>query len=226
MEKNYNQSHRILEVIGILVFLILELALFIKLFQSSLLFENIVLTILFSFITVILSYLSADFISGYVHFLGDNFLSENSPILGEAFIRPFREHHTDPKAITRHDFIETNGNNCLVSIPPMLGLYFLFPIESKLSCFTILFLTLLFLFIFITNQIHKWAHESNPSKLISFLQNHHLILNPIHHKIHHTKPYNKYYCITTGWLNPILYKIRFFEWNRIVLGKFLPLSKD
>ncbi len=38
----------------------------------------------------------------------------------------------------------------------------------------------------------------------------HLILPPAHHRIHHTAPFNKYYCITVGWLNKPLAMIAFF----------------
>jgi ubiquitin-conjugating enzyme E2 variant len=62
-----------------------------------------------------------------------------------------------------------------------------------------------------TNQFHKWAHQENPSSLARLLQRTRLVLEPAHHQLHHTEPFDKHYCITNGWLNPLLNKIRFFR---------------
>ena len=32
------------------------------------------------------------------------------------------------------------------------------------------------------------------------------------HQVHHTAPFDRYYCITTGWLNPAIEKLGWFDW--------------
>ena len=162
---------------------------------------------------VLCGYLAADFVSGYVHWLGDTWGSLKTPLLGNAMIRPFREHHVDQKAITRHDFIETNGNNCLISIP--VGVMCVsMPVgpgeHQAFWLFLASFLGSMIFWVMATNQFHKWAHTDSPPPVVSWLQRLHLILPPEHHAIHHAAPYSKYYCITVGWLNWPLHKIKFF----------------
>lgn len=162
--------------------------------------------------TVPLGYLCADFFSGLVHWGFDTWGSIHTPIAGKNWIRPFREHHVDPKAITRHDFVETNGNNCLVSLPALL-LTASLPYTAD-GWFAMAFGgTMLFNCIGVlgTNQFHKWAHTDEPPRLVRWLQDRHLILPTAHHDIHHRAPYETHYCITTGWLNPILRATGFFR---------------
>jgi ubiquitin-conjugating enzyme E2 variant len=67
------------------------------------------------------------------------------------------------------------------------------------------------LWVFLTNQIHKWAHQDERPRIVTLLQRMHLILPPVHHSAHHAAPYDRAYCITTGWLNPVLRHLRFFR---------------
>ena len=39
----------------------------------------------------------ADLVSGVVHWWADRVASEDTPLLGPHFVRPFREHHEDPE---------------------------------------------------------------------------------------------------------------------------------
>lgn len=163
------------------------------------------------FLSALLAYLAADFASGMLHFLCDNFGSEKTFLIGKYFIQPFRQHHDDPVDITRHGFFETNANNCIVCLPVLIPLYFLLPLNIPAFYLFGLFMWFFLVWIFATNQFHKWAHQITPSPFVKFLQKIHLILPIDHHQIHHTAPHDKYYCITNGWLNAFLTKIGFFE---------------
>lgn len=171
-------------------------------------------------------YLAADFASGFVHFLADNFGSPDTPLLGPVFVRPFRDHHFDPAGITRHDFVEVNGNNCLFSIPLLAGLYALLPDRPGWWELTAAwFWLVLFAAMFVTNQIHKWAHEASPPGWVAKLQAWGIVLSPENHRIHHAAPYDTYYCITWGVLNPLFERIQFFEKLRKVIRLALPSSR-
>jgi hypothetical protein len=203
LAKGYSPAIRAMDIGSIVTFVALELALVWRLWGNPHTGPWLLLS------AVLLGYLAADFVSGFVHWLGDTWGSTEMPILGKAFIRPFREHHVDEKAITRHDFIETNGNNCAISIPVAIASVAM-PHSSPSWVFLSAFLGSMIFWVMATNQFHKWSHMDQPSPVISFLQRVHLILPPAHHRIHHTAPFNKYYCITVGWLNKPLAMIAFF----------------
>lgn len=155
-------------------------------------------------------YVVSDFTSGLVHWAFDTWGSERTPFFGKSFIVPFRIHHVDPVDITRHGFVATNGHNCLATAPVLFGALFL-PSQGTLGPALLSFLFALCLGTFGTNQFHKWAHEPEAGRLVRTLQRLHLILGPEHHELHHTHPYDRHYCITTGWLNGVLGATGFFR---------------
>jgi ubiquitin-conjugating enzyme E2 variant len=155
----------------------------------------------------LLGYVLSDLFSGLVHWGFDTWGSPSTPFLGPNFIQLFRVHHDDPQDITRHGFIATNGNNCLVTMP-VLVVGLLLPAGSTSAR---VLLVSLCLGVFGTNQFHKWAHADRVSPFVAWLQRWHLILPVDHHDVHHGYPYMGHYCITSGWLNGLLDRIGFFR---------------
>jgi ubiquitin-conjugating enzyme E2 variant len=161
-------------------------------------------------LAILAGYLGADFISGFFHWLFDTWWRPETPVIGRVFVRTFREHHVDPTAITRHDFVETNGSNILAgAFLTSLGFGLLGTERSAQflsSC-------MLFagLFMAMTSQIHKWAHMDAPPAFVRLLQRSRILLSKEAHARHHEPPYVRSYCITCGWLNGTLHFFRFFQ---------------
>jgi len=159
----------------------------------------------------ILSMAFSDIFSGLLHWAADTWGSMETPIV-KSFIRSFREHHVDPFGITRHDVVETNGDNCLALLPVVWLLVLGTPTNDS-EMFILVFAMSVLFWTVVSNQIHKWAHMLKPHPFVGVLQSWRVVLNRKEHQVHHHTPFDRYYCITTGWLNPVLASFGF--WKRL-----------
>jgi plasmanylethanolamine desaturase len=151
---------------------------------------------------------ASDLLSGLVHWAFDTYGSVQTPFVGAAFIRPFREHHFDPLAITRHDFVETNGSNCLACSPLLIAASVM-PLDAAPLVAAQSFMLFTALGVLATNQCHKWAHADVAARpaLVRWAQRAGLLLSPEHHKLHHTAPFDSHFCTSNGWLNAPLNRL-------------------
>jgi ubiquitin-conjugating enzyme E2 variant len=207
--RHYTWKKQLLEVCSVVVFSALLAVMVAKLARIDLRPHLLSIAVAFG-----ASMMVADFISGLVHWLADTWGTVEIPILGPTLIKNFREHHSDPKALTRKGLIETNGDNCMILLPAEIGALFI-PIEdgSPAWVFFYVFVLSFTFWIMVTNQVHKWAHmeEDELSAPVRFLQRVWLILPRSEHKIHHTVPFESHYAITNGWLNGPLARIGFYR---------------
>lgn len=164
-----------------------------------------------SLLAILCGYLLADFLAGTVHWIADHFFEPETPLLGPMLIAPFRAHHEDALEMTRHDFFEVSGNNALVTLPLVVLLATRLPAADGVGQFFSVLGGSLTLALFVTNQFHSWAHSPSPPPLVRLLHSTGLILTPARHGHHHRNEHDRAYCVTSGWMNPLLDRIRFFE---------------
>jgi plasmanylethanolamine desaturase len=194
---NYKTSQRLLECASIALFAALAAFSLWRLSQASgPYFFPVIL------IAALIAWMAVDLLSGFLHMALDSWGNVRTPIIGHAFIRPFREHHVNPSEMTRHDFIELNGASSFACLPLLL-LTASMPLTSH--AWLCLQAVLLFtaLAALITNECHKWAHAeaADTPPLIRWAQRYRLVLSPEHHRLHHTAPFNSHFCMANGWLN-------------------------
>jgi ubiquitin-conjugating enzyme E2 variant len=161
-------------------------------------------------LVVLAALLLADFASGIVHWGADTWGSEQMPVLGSRFLRPFRVHHLNPDDILRRGFVDLNGDVALLGLPLLAG-GLLIPLSEAEGRLASVFCAALGACSLPTNQIHQWAHRNEAPVWVRWLQRSGLILSRERHALHHAAPYTTDYCITTGWCNPALARIGFFR---------------
>lgn len=181
----YPPLQRRLELLGIAVFPVLAVVGAMRLDGTPLQLA----------LAALAGWLAADLMSGLVHWALDEFGSVRTPVIGPILIRPFREHHADAAAMTRHDFVETNGAAAFGgSLMLLIAELALSGLAHAAAFFTSLG-------ILAANQCHKWAHQQARPWLVRAAQRVRLIIPPEVHLRHHAAPHDCHYCTASGWLN-------------------------
>jgi plasmanylethanolamine desaturase len=154
--------------------------------------------------------LAADFGSGVVHWAADTWGRDDMPIIGHRLLVPFRVHHINPDDFLRRRFVDTNGDVAFIAVLVLIALFFI-PLETGWGQVGVSFGFAFCGIGMLTNQIHQWAHMPAPPRFVRLLQDCRLFLGRAEHAAHHDRPYTAHYCITTGWCNRPLERIRFFS---------------
>lgn len=156
--------------------------------------------------------LSADLVTGVVHWACDTWGDEETPLVGASLIYSFREHHRDPKAMLNHDWVEVSGHAAL-AVAGAFGALLLIDLRLGIrpTPTAHAWLWSMLCFSAITNQLHYWAHQDRPPSAVRVLQRARIILTPGLHADHHRAPHTNGYCITTGWLNGTLDALHFWR---------------
>lgn len=154
-------------------------------------------------------WLLADFLSGVLHWAADTWGRVDTPIIGRRLLHPFRVHHVNPQDILARGFLDLNGDVAAVCLP-FLTLVLWLPLDRPVTQSVTLLLLATAGFALPTNQIHQWAHMSNPPRGVRLLQSLRLILTRRGHAGHHANPAGGHYCITTGWCNALLTRAGFY----------------
>lgn len=168
-------------------------------------------------------YVTADLLTGFVHWFCDRFFDETTPVIGPGLIAPFREHHRDPLLMTRHGFLELTGSSFRGMAPPLVLFIWAgsWPLALEAFVVAVAFGAVA------TNLLHRWAHDPAPPAVARLLQRVGLILTPERHARHHTPPYAAAYCVTSGWLNPICERLKVWTQAETALAALgLPRSNE
>ncbi len=149
-------------------------------------------------------YILADFFTGLFHWWEDTYGNPRWPILGKYIILPNLNHHLKPRAIVENTYWNRVKLSVLVAIILIAGLAFL-----KLLSWQICF------FLFLAsqgNEFHAITHrtERENGLFITMLQKMKILQSKKEHGLHHTKPYDKNFCVMTSFTNNILTKFKFW----------------
>ena len=160
-------------------------------------------------LVMLAGFVTADFLSGFIHWTADTWFRDTMPILGQRLLKPFRVHHVNPDDFLRRNVLDTNGDVAFIVIPFLIAVFWISTTETWSAALAVYVVSFCAAGL-PTNQVHQWAHMKNPPTVVRWLQSSRLILSRRAHLQHHKAPHIDNYCIALGWCNPLLTAIDFF----------------
>ncbi len=170
---------------------------------------------LFVLLQVFLLWLSADFITGMVHWWQDAYGNPTWPIIGTFIIQPNLRHHHCPREMLKLSYWQ-RINTSIITAAAIIGMCL-----WREWCPWQLIVGICFASQ--GNEIHAMGHRSDREngKVVQFLQKIGLIQRRRTHGWHHKAPYDTNFFVMTEYLNPFFNKIYFFEKLEWVIQKVL-----
>lgn len=161
-----------------------------------------VVNVLIKILSVILL---TDFVTGIMHFWMDQYGREDMPFVGKHVVEINIVHHRDPRHMTLLGYWKLTYTSWMFGGILLLLEWLILGGVGWGGIFLVVYGSQ-------ANLIHKWAHQTpqENGKIVTWLQNMHLIQSPPHHGVHHKAPFDMQFCILTDWLNPILEKTHFW----------------
>lgn len=152
--------------------------------------------------------LAVDFITGVIHWAEDTWTAPGrSKLLDKYVVLDNIDHHRRPGLIRAGNYWATN--RVCIALAFVAGCALVLCGVHAWQAYLIVVLASQ------SNQVHLWAHSSDPPRVVAWLQRFGILQSRDHHGEHHKRPYASRFCTTTNYLNPLLDAIRFWhglEW--------------
>ena len=144
----------------------------------------------------------ADFATGFVHWIVDNYGNPEWPVIGPHHIAHSHNHHDAPLELFALPVLPKHGG--IVSVVALVGLAL-----WASGAMTVYFAAAC-VFGALTNIIHGWSHVSAEENgpLITACHAIGLFQSQRHHVHHHTGTSDTHYCLLTDHVNPVIETIR------------------
>lgn len=150
------------------------------------------------FLVIVIAVVFADLMSGIFHWWEDRYGNPEWPLIGEWIVKPNQLHHIRPALLCEGGYWSRNNTTIIPSITGACLFWWCMPV------------CLGFILLSQSNEIHSWAHQKcNP--FIRAMQRIGILQSPRHHSVHHKRPFDRYYCVMTNYLNPVLNVTRFWS---------------